>query len=203
MINNEKLNIFIIGPSGCGKSTQAEKISKKYNLSHFSMGELFRNKIKQDADFQKKVSDFVDNGKWVPNEIVFQVLTPTLAGIDYKKFIIDGFPREVGQMQYADKIFKEKQGKIDLVIHLDVTAKEIADRRDKVDQAGGKFQENRNDETIKAIAQRQKSYDESINPIFDYLNTDCRLLRINGNRPINPIFEDITDSIDKLLINKK
>jgi adenylate kinase len=199
MINNKELNIFIIGPSGCGKSTQASKIAEKYNLSHFSMGELFRDKIKKDEDFKKQVAEYVDNGTWVPNEIVFSVLKPVLESINYSNFIIDGFPREVGQIKYADEIFEEKNKNIDLVIHLDVTAQEISDRRRKVAEAGGNFQENRNDETPEAIVTRQKSYDESINPIFDYLNTDSRLFRVDGNRPIEPIFQDIDNYISNLL----
>ena len=194
-MNKKELNLFIIGPSGCGKSTQASKIAEKYNLSHFSMGDLFRDKIKKDIEFAQKVSKFVDNGKWVPNEIVFSVLKPILEKISYENFIIDGFPREVGQMEYADKIFKEKNKNINLVIHLDVTAKEISDRRHKVMKDGGSFQENRNDETPEAIAERQKSYDDSINPIFNYLNTDSRLFKVNGNRPIDPIFEDIVKGL--------
>jgi adenylate kinase len=194
------MNLFIIGPSGCGKSTQAAKIAEKYKLSHFSMGELFRNKIKEDTDFAQKVSDYVNNGKWVPNEIVFSVLEPVLENINYSNFIIDGFPREVGQITYADEIFEKNGKKVDLVIHLDVTAQEIVDRRNKVAKDGGKFQENRNDETPEAIAERQKSYDDSINPIFDYLKEDNRLFRVDGNRPIDPIFEDICLLLDKLLI---
>lgn len=199
MTNNKELNLFIIGPSGCGKSTQAAKIAEKYSLSHFSMGELFRDKIKQDEDFKKKVAEYVDNGTWVPNEIVFSVLKPVLESINYSNFIIDGFPREVGQIKYADEIFEEKNKNIDLVIHLDVTAQEISDRRRKVAENGGNFQENRNDETPEAIAARQKSYDESIDPIFDYLNTDSRLFRVDGNRPIEPIFQDIDNYINNLL----
>jgi len=199
MTNNKELNLFIIGPSGCGKSTQAAKIAEKYNLSHFSMGELFRDKIKQDEDFKKQVAEYVDNGTWVPNEIVFSVLKPVLESINYSNFIIDGFPREVGQIKYADEIFEEKNKNIDLVIHLDVTAQEISDRRRKVAESGGNFQENRNDETPEAIAARQKSYDESIGPIFDYLNTDARLFRVDGNRPIDPIFQDIDNYINNLL----
>ena len=199
MTNNKELNLFIIGPSGCGKSTQAAKIAKQYDLSHFSMGELFRDKIKKDEDFKKQVAKYVDNGTWVPNEIVFSVLKPVLESINYSNFIIDGFPREVGQIKYADEIFKQQDKKIDSVIHLDVTAQEISDRRHKVAESGGNFQENRNDETPEAIATRQKSYDESINSIFDYLQTDSRLFRVDGNRPIDPIFQDINNYINNLL----
>lgn len=202
-MNNKELNLFIIGPSGCGKSTQATKIAEKYGLSHFSMGELFRKKKEEDADFAQKVSPYLNKGKWIPNEIVFSVLQPVLERINYSNFIIDGFPREVGQIIHADKIFQEKEKQINLIIHLDVTTQEIIDRRRKVAENGGKFQENRDDETPEAIAERQKSYDESINPIFNYLNTDSRLFRVNGNRPIDPIFEDICFHVDQLLINKQ
>jgi adenylate kinase len=197
-MSKEIKNLFIIGFSGCGKSTQAKLIAEKYNLTHLSMGQLLRDEIASQTDLGKEAQSYVDQGKWAPNELVFRILTANLAKINNQNFIVDGFPRHVDQMKDMDTYLQEKDRIADLIIHLDVTAQEIADRRNKVAQVGGVFQTGRNDETPEAITARQKSYEESIEPIFEYLSQDSRLFRIDGNRPVEPIFADIIIAIDKL-----
>lgn len=192
------MNIFIIGPSGCGKSTQAKLIAEKYGLTHLSMGQLLRDEIAAKTALGLEAQSYVDQGQWAPNELVFRILTANLEKFNNENLIVDGFPRQVDQMKDMDQYFAEKSKTADLIIHLDVTTQEIIDRRHKVAQAGGVFQEARNDETPQAIASRQKSYDESIGPIFEYLNQDARLFRVNGNRPIEPIFADISVALDNI-----
>ena len=85
------------------------------------------------------------------------------------------------------------------IIHLKVTAQEIVDRRNKQAAAGTRFSDaNRTDETPESIAARQQSYDDTINPIIDYYKESNKFWDINGNRPIEPIFEDICKNIDSL-----
>ncbi len=194
------LNLFIIGPSGCGKSTQAKLIAEKYGLIHLSMGQLLRDEIAAKSPLGLEAQSYVEKGQWAPNELVFRILTANLEKVDNKNFIVDGFPRHIDQMKDMDNYLESKGRIANLIIHLDVTAQEIADRRQKVAQAGGTFQIGRNDETPEAIAARQKSYDDSITPIFEYLNQDSRLLRVDGNRPIEPIFADTCLRIEKLSI---
>ena len=195
------MNLFIIGTSGCGKSTQADKIAKKYNLVHYSIGQILRDEIAAKSPIGLEAQSYVLEGKWVPNELIFRIITEKLQTINNNNFIIDGFPRQVDQMKEMDKYLANHQTKADYVIHLDITTQEIVDRRNAVAAKGGVFQQARPDENPEAIAARQKSYDESINLIFDYLNTDTsRLIRVDANRPIEPIFQDICLLLDKLLI---
>lgn len=193
------MNLFIIGPSGCGKSTQAKLIAEKFKLTHYSMGQIFRDEIAAKSPLGLEAQSYVDKGQWVPNELTFQMLTDNLEKINNSNFIVDGFPRQVDQMKDMDKYLSVKERKADAVIHLDITFDDIRARREAVAKKGGTFQENRSDETPEAIASRQKSYEDSINPIFDYLKTNSRLMRIDANRPIEAIFEDIC----KLLVQKQ
>ena len=39
------LNIIICGAPGCGKGTQSQLIVDKYELNHFSTGDLLRKEI--------------------------------------------------------------------------------------------------------------------------------------------------------------
>lgn len=199
-MSNKYMNLFIIGPSGCGKSTQAKLIAEKFSLTHYSMGQIFRDEIAVKSPLGLEAQCYVDKGQWVPNELTFKMLIQNLEKINNKNFIIDGFPRHVDQMKDMDKYLFIKERKADAIIHLDITFDQIRARREAVAAKGDSFQENRSDETPEAIAARQKSYEDSIHPIFEYLKTDSkRLIRVDASRSIEAIFEEIS----KLLVQKQ
>ncbi len=195
------LNLFIIGPSGCGKSTQAKLIAEKYNLTHLSMGQLLRDEIAADSGFGDEAKSYLDNGKLVPDDLIFDILIAKLNTLNNQNFIIDGFPRVLNQGKYMEYYLKKKDLPFSLLIHLSVTFGEISTRRAKL---GVEFQdENRTDNTPEAIASRQQFYDEGIAPIREYFESKGLFVDIDGNHPVEPIFSDICQKIDKLLINSK
>lgn len=193
------LNIFIIGPSGCGKSTQAKLIAQKYSLTHLSMGQLLRNEIAANSPEGIEAKSYLDSGTLVPEELSYKVLTNSLNKINNQDFIIDGFPRTLLQGKFIENYLSEKNQPLDLIIHLDVTFEEIQARRLA---RGAEFQDaSRTDSTPQAIASRQKFYDDNNNLIMDYFQNKNLLSRVDGNRPIEPIFEDISIEIDKIKVN--
>ncbi|MFA7088363.1 MAG: nucleoside monophosphate kinase, partial [Patescibacteria group bacterium] len=152
------LNLFIIGPSGCGKSTQAKLIAGKYNLSHLSMGQLLRDEIAAGSGFGDEAKSYLDNGKLVPDDLIFDILIAKLNTLNNQNFIIDGFPRVLNQGKYMEFYLKKKDLPFSLLIHLSVTFEEITARRAKL---GSEFQdENRTDNNPEAIASRQQFYDD-------------------------------------------
>lgn len=190
------LNLFIIGPSGCGKSTQAKLIAEKFGLTHLSMGQLLRDEIAAASELGLKAKSIVDSGNLVPDEIAFAILTSNLEKINNQNFIIDGFPRILTQGQFIEKYLADKNQPLDLIIHLDVTFEEIQARRAA---RGAEFQDaNRTDSTPEAIAARQKFYDDNNGLIMDYFQSKDLLFRTDGNRPIEPIFEDISQKVNNL-----
>ena len=190
------LNLFIIGPSGCGKSTQAKLIAEKYGLTHLSMGQLLRDEMVALSDLGVKAKAFVDSGTLVPDEIAFDILTTNLAKINNQNFIIDGFPRILTQGQFIENYLSIQNQPLDLIIHLDVTFEEIQARRAKL---GIAFQDqNRTDATPEAMAGRQKFYDDNNSFIMDYFQSKNLLFRVDGNRPIEAIFEDIVKKVNNL-----
>lgn len=195
-MNHNSLQLFIIGPSGCGKSTQAKKIAQKYNLTHFSTGQLLRDEIAANTQLGRDAKSCLDSGQLVPDDIVFAILVANLQTINNQNFIIDGFPRLLYQGQYIEKYLANKGQALDLIIHLDVSVEEIQARRAAMGQT---FQDAaRTDNTPEAIASRQKFYDDNNGPIMEYFEQKGTLFRVDGNRPIEPIFDDIVKAIEKI-----
>lgn len=193
------LNLFIIGPSGCGKSTQARLIAQKYGLTHLSMGQLLRDEITTGSHLGLDAKASLDAGIPTHDDIVLPILSNKLRSIENANFILDGFPRLLQQGIYIDKYLNDKKLPFSLLIHLKVDFAEIVKRRQN---AGIDFQDlSRSDNTPEAIANRQKVlYEQNVGPILDYYQKQSKLFEVDGNRPIEPIFEDICIAIDKLLI---
>lgn len=190
------LNLFIIGPSGCGKSTQAKLIAEKYGLTHLSMGQILRDEMAAGSPEGLEAKAFVDSGTLVPEELTFKLLTSKLNQINNKDFIIDGFPRSINQGTFIEGYLSQVNQPLDLIIHLDVTFEEISARRAKM---GAEFQDkNRTDATPEAMAARQKFYDDNNGIIMEYFQNKNLLFRTDGNRPIEPIFEDICQKVNSL-----
>lgn len=191
------INLFIVGPSGCGKSTQAKLIASRYHLTHFSMGQLFRQQIKKNTKIGRQAKKYIDRGLWAPSRLTLSLLVPQLKKINYQNFIIDGFPRKIDQCRSLVSLLKKQGRSITALIHLDVSLEEILKRRQKL---GQKFQEKtRTDNTPQAIVNRHRSYQQTIKPILAYFKKQAKLLIIDGNRPILPIFNDIQKQINNLI----
>ena len=64
------MNIILFGPPGAGKGTQSKYLVKKLNSFQISTGELLRNEIKNNTDIGKKIINDMNDGKFVSDEIV-------------------------------------------------------------------------------------------------------------------------------------
>ncbi|MBU4190507.1 MAG: nucleoside monophosphate kinase, partial [Candidatus Thermoplasmatota archaeon] len=95
------MNIILLGPPGCGKGTQAKKISEKYGLAHVSTGDLLRKAVKEKTELGVKAKEYMDKGKLGPDELVLELIKPSLSG----DVILDGFPRNLNQAVMLKKFF--------------------------------------------------------------------------------------------------
>lgn len=186
------MKIVIFGPSGSGKGTQAELLSKKLKIPTISMGELFRETYEKKTKDGIEAESYWGKGKWVPGKLTFKILKHALDKAR-KGFILDGYPRREDQIPYLEKYLKKRGEKIDWAILLWVSDEEAIKRlllRAKKDvKAKGKA---RPDETKEIIKLRLASYHKTVDPIIDYYRKKGILMEVDGERPIEAIFEDIT-----------
>tara|TARA_B100001029_G_scaffold169347_1_gene164155 strand:- start:366 stop:593 length:228 start_codon:yes stop_codon:yes gene_type:complete len=64
----------IFGPPGAGKGTQAKNLEKKLNNFQVSTGDMLRDEIKKDSEIGKKIINYMNDGKFVDNEIVNNIM---------------------------------------------------------------------------------------------------------------------------------
>jgi adenylate kinase len=115
---------IIMGPQGCGKGTQAKLLAKELDLTHITVGDIFRWNIQSHTKLAARIKRIVDSGNLVPDEIVEQIIRTRLDEHDWNYgFILDGFPRSESQAMF----FLESYD-VDAVIYIDVPDEVVINR---------------------------------------------------------------------------
>ena len=118
------MKAIIFGPPGSGKGTYSSRLQEKLNVTVLSMGDIFRQIIKENTPLALKVKAYLDKGSLVPDTVVVDVLKQNLSHIQSGKgFILDGYPRTLDQAKSLETITK-----IDVVIQLKVPTWIIIER---------------------------------------------------------------------------
>jgi adenylate kinase len=107
----------MFGPPGSGKGTCALIISRLYNIPIITTGKLLREATKNQTKYGRIAKSYMDQGELVPDDIVNGLIKRRLnePGIE-KGFILDGYPRSIGQADALDKILFEKQLELNFVV---------------------------------------------------------------------------------------
>lgn len=122
-------NIILMGPPGAGKGTLAKQLKSAFNLTHISTGDMFRENIKGGTELGLLAKSYIDKGNLVPDEVTINMLKARLAEKDCENgFLLDGFPRTLPQAEALEKLSKEINRPIDVVVNLDCNNEELIRR---------------------------------------------------------------------------
>ena len=124
-----KKNIILMGPPGAGKGTLAKQLKSALDLVHIATGDRFRENIKAQTELGKLAQSYIDHGDLVPDSVTIEMLKARLAEKDCEKgFLLDGFPRTLPQAEALEKLSKEINRPIEVVVNLDCDNNELIRR---------------------------------------------------------------------------
>ena len=212
------MNIVIFGPPGAGKGTQSNFIVNKYKLYQLSTGELLRKEIKDKTELGLKISNIMNSGQLVSDQIVSDLIEKFVSKDDFKnRFIFDGYPRNKSQADNFNNILKKYNQKIHLVLKLSVSLNIIKKRiigRSVCSICGkiyneffnpapinsnccaSKFLQKRSDDTLDIAIARYQTYEKNIKPVIDFYKDSDLLKVVNGEGNITKISNEISDLLD-------
>ncbi len=214
------LNLILMGLPGAGKGTQAERIVDTYHIPHISTGDMFRSAIEKQTTLGIKAKSYMDQGALVPDEITNGIVKERLAETDTKVgFLLDGFPRTLGQAQALESILKELHKSIDAVIDIHVEESVLIERlagrficrtcgatyhkvnhlpkvEGTCDRCGGHEFYQREDDKPETVKNRLSVNIESSAPILAFYENQSLLKKIDGNRDIENVFQDVKGIVD-------
>ena len=154
-------NIVFIAPPAAGKGTQSDLLVKKYGYVHISTGDLLRNEMSNKTDLGLKIKDLMDNGEFVSDEIVTDLLKNKLATIlEDTGFILDGYPRNIAQAEILNDLLTELNKSLDCVIYLEMSS-DVAMKR-----ALGRI-------TCPKCGRGYNKYESVLKPKVEWLCDDC------------------------------
>lgn len=115
------MNIILIGAPGSGKGTQAKKISAALGFPIVSTGDALRKELEASSEIGLFAKNYINKGELVPDDIIVKIVKNRLKQQDCQKgFILDGFPRNIDQVNSLDDLMNQLNKNIDLVVNFDV-----------------------------------------------------------------------------------
>jgi len=185
------VNIILFGPPGAGKGTQAKYLVKKLNGLQISTGEILRNEIQKNSEIGRKITNNMNDGKFVNDEIVNNLIKDVL--FDPKKkdnLIFDGYPRSLNQAKNLDLLLNDLSQKIDFIFFLNVNKDTIIQRIEK-----RKILEKRSDDDSNTILKRYETYMKTTKPVLDFYSKNPNFHEIDGSLEI----DEITNKIESFI----
>ncbi len=180
---------LIIGAPGSGKTTDAELIAKKHqNITHYSTGDMFRAEVATGSQLGITINQYISVGNIVPIEIAIKTILAAIKNAPTDVVIIDGYPRSLEQMEALDK-YIAKQSEVELVNVIEVEVSQDVARRRVLGRARG------DDDNNKVFDNRMKVYNEPLEEIQKFYETKNLLVKVDGERTIEEIVEDMDDFI--------
>lgn len=209
------LKTLILGAPASGKGTISSRIVKKYGVAHVSSGDKLREHIEKGTELGKEVKNYLNEGKLVPDDVMIKFMISELSKVANKPWLLDGFPRTVGQ---ADALWKVQP--VDVVLNLAVPFDVIIDRvknrwvhlpsgrvynigfnTPKVegkDDDTGEALTQRPDDKPEAVRKRLEIYESVTRPVIEYYNKKGILKEFEG-RTSDEIWPKVVEYLDPIL----
>jgi len=214
MENAKPINMVLLGPPGAGKGTQATRLIEAYKLLHISTGDMLREAVKEGGDLGGKLSDYMNRGELVPDEIVTKVVIERMSRPDAQGgVILDGYPRTCKQAESLDAALAGSGKRLNIVLYFgtseDVLIQRLSGRRicrgcgrifhtvnmpPKVenicDDCDGELYQ-REDDKPETVKNRLKVYEQSTHELIEYYREKGLLQEVDGSAPAEELFEAI------------
>jgi adenylate kinase len=208
-----ELNLVLLGPPGSGKGTQGERLREDLELPYYATGDILREAVREQTELGRKAKEYMDRGDLVPDEVIIGVIAERIAGHEAEDgFILDGFPRTVGQAEALGDRMEELSKRLTAALLIEVGDDEVLRRlggrrtcpnghvfhvefdppqeEGVCDVCGGELQV-RDDDKPDVIKNRLQQYREKTEPLVAWYDDRGLLERVDGAKAPDEVDEDI------------
>ncbi len=208
-----QLNLVLLGPPGSGKGTQGERLQDDLDLPYYATGDILRRAVREETEIGKDAKAYMDKGDLVPDQVIIDVIAERIDSHEAEDgFILDGFPRTVGQADaLADKLEKLRS-RLTAAILISVPDEEVVRRlsgrrccpnghifhvefdppeKEGVCDVCGEELIVRDDDKPEVVKHRLKQYKEKTAPLVDWYDERGLLERVDGCGAPDDVYEDV------------
>ncbi len=200
------MRVVFLGPPGAGKGTQARLLAEREGVPHVATGDLFRAAVASATELGRRVAEFLQAGRLVPDEVTVAVVAERLGRDDCRRgFVLDGFPRTETQAEALDRVLSDLGWDLDAAVALEVPDGEVVrrlsgrrvcsvcganyhveflppSRPGLCDACGGTLVQ-RDDDREETVRVRLAVYREQAEPVLAYYRRRGLLRVVAGDRP--------------------
>ncbi|XP_059154814.1 adenylate kinase 2, mitochondrial-like [Physella acuta] len=185
------VNAILLGPPGSGKGTQAPKLAKDYKVCHLSTGDMLRAVISAGTELGKRIKGVIDAGQLVNDELVLELVNDSLDKPECANgFLLDGFPRTIGQAEKLDDLLEKRHSELNAVVEFAIDDSLLVRRitgrlfhiksgrsyheefnppkKPMTDDITGEPLVRRSDDNPEALQKRLDAYHLQTKPLVDY-----------------------------------
>jgi len=181
----------MLGTPGAGKGTQAKLLVKRLGVPHVSTGDMLRAAVAAGSPVGKRAQAVMQRGELVSDEIVVGVARERLGEPDAARgFVLDGFPRTVGQAEALDAILGAAGAALERCIALVVDEDAVVQRLLKRAEIEGRADDN--EETIR---NRMSVYREQTAPLLDHYRAAGVLVDVDGMGSVEEVGERVQGAL--------
>ncbi len=208
-----ELNLILLGPPGSGKGTQGETLQTDLDLPYYATGDILRAAVRDGSELGTSAKEFMDRGDFVPDDVIVGVIAERIDKHEAEDgFILDGFPRTVGQAEALDEKMAEMRRKLTAAILIDVAEEEVVRRlggrrtcsnghifhvefdppeKEGICDVCGEPMGIRDDDKPEVVRHRMTQFTEKTSPLVGYYEERGLLERIDGDKAPEEVAEDI------------
>jgi adenylate kinase len=215
------MNLIFLGPPGAGKGTHAKMLCEKYGFIQLAAGDILRRNIKEGTKLGGLAKDVIARGELVPDGLVNDMMFEEIRGLKGTKgFILDGYPRTIGQAEALGKFLSAERIPLTAVVNFDATETVLVDRlsgrrgcpkcgkiyhlrnmppkKEGICDVDGEKLTTRKDDEPETILNRLKVYHESTKPLVEYYHKKGLLHNVpaEGDAPaVHEVLEKLFEKI--------
>ena len=216
------MRIVLFGPPGAGKGTHARILADKLKICQLATGDILRRHIREATELGKRAKAILDRGELVPDELVNELMADQLSRPEAKQgFILDGYPRTLGQAEALEKLLNGRREKLDVALYFKTSPKVIVDRlsgrracpkcganyhvrnipprvEGQCDVCGTKLIQ-RSDDQPETIQHRLEVYEKDTAPLLEYYQKRGVLKEVPGDLDVS----ELQAELEKVLATAK
>ena len=188
------MKMVLLGLIGAGKGTQAKLVAERRGLLHVSTGDMLREAVAQGTALGTQANDFMSRGELVPDELVIGMLLERISKPDAAAgFILDGFPRTVGQAEALLTALEAESQGIDIVPFIRVPEEMLLERIARRAEIEG-----RADDAPEVAQRRLREQSEGLEGVASFYDDRGALCDVDGVGSVDEVYERLDAELQRV-----